>query len=409
MHDPELVHFAAFGLRFPFVPGREGYATAHDCRLHFAVFGTGHPVVLLHGGMGNASNWANQIQALVEAGHQAVVLDTRAHGQSTSGTRPLSYRLFAEDVVCLMDHLGLKRATLVGWSDGACTALELARTRPERVSGVVFFACNVDPSGTLEFRMSETIRNCLTRHRLDFENLSPTLERFEDLQPKLDPMQRNEPNYTLEDLRNIFVPVVVLQGTQDEFIKLEHARTLARSLGSARLELLDGLGHFAPIQDPDTFNDAMLRSLEWFTGIPLPEHRPAQPFRQTFFHGTKADLRTGDLLSVGHGSNYAQLERLSHIYMAATLDAAMWGAELAKGTGRERIYLVEPTGEIEDDPNVTDKKFPGNPTLSYRSRFPLRIVGEVMNWTGHPPEQVQAMKDGLARLRAQGADIIIDD
>lgn len=136
---------------------------------------------------------------------------------------------------------------------------------------------------------------------------------------------------------------------------------------------------------------------------------PAQPFRQTFFHGTKADLRTGDLLSVGHGSNYAQLERLSHIYMAATLDAAMWGAELAKGTGRERIYLVEPTGEIEDDPNVTDKKFPGNPTLSYRSRFPLRIVGEVMNWTGHPPEQVQAMKDGLARLRAQGADLIIDD
>jgi len=139
-----------------------------------------------------------------------------------------------------------------------------------------------------------------------------------------------------------------------------------------------------------------------------PRPSSPSPFSQTFYHGTKADLALGDLLSVGFDSNYAQLSRLRHIYLSATLDAALWGAELAKGPGRERIYLVEPTGPIEDDPNLTDKKFPGNPTMSYRSTSPLRIVGEVTVWQGHSPEQVQAMRDGLAKLREQGADIIID-
>ena len=139
----------------------------------------------------------------------------------------------------------------------------------------------------------------------------------------------------------------------------------------------------------------------------IPER--ARPFCQTFLHGTKADLKPGDFLEVGFDSNYAQRKTLSHIYLTATLDAAMWGAELAKGSGRERIYLVEPTGPIEDDPNVTDKKFPGNPTLSYRSKAPLRVVGEVVAWQGHSSDQIQAMKDGLAKLREQGADIIIDE
>jgi rifampin ADP-ribosylating transferase len=134
----------------------------------------------------------------------------------------------------------------------------------------------------------------------------------------------------------------------------------------------------------------------------------ARPFRQTFFHGTKADLKRGDFLETGFDSNYAQRKTLRHIYLTATLDAAIWGAELAQGTSRERIYLVEPTGPIEDDPNVTDKKFPGNPTLSYRSKSPLRIIGEVVGWQGHAAEQIQAMRDGLARLREMGADIIID-
>ena len=126
-----------------------------------------------------------------------------------------------------------------------------------------------------------------------------------------------------------------------------------------------------------------------------------------FYHGTRADLKAGDLLAPGFASNY-QAQALSWIYFSGALESAIWGCELARGEGRERIYIVEPTGAFEDDPNLTDKKFPGNPTKSYRSRAPLRIVGEVETWKSHSPEQLQAMKDGLARLEAEGGMEIID-
>ena len=126
-----------------------------------------------------------------------------------------------------------------------------------------------------------------------------------------------------------------------------------------------------------------------------------------FYHGTKADLVVGDLIRPGFGSNFADRE-LRHIYFSATLDAATWGAELARGEGRGRIYIVEPTGAFEDDPNLTDKKFPGNITASYRSLDPLRIIGEVEDWIGHPPEAMQAMRDGLQRLQEQGEATIED-
>ena len=131
------------------------------------------------------------------------------------------------------------------------------------------------------------------------------------------------------------------------------------------------------------------------------------PEGQIFYHGTKADLAVGDLISPGFGSNFAD-RQLAHIYFTATLEAATWGAELAKGDGRGRIYIVEPTGPFEDDPNLTDKKFPGNVTASYRSHEPLRITGEVEDWVGHTPEQLQEMRDGLQRLKEQGADVIYD-
>jgi hypothetical protein len=132
----------------------------------------------------------------------------------------------------------------------------------------------------------------------------------------------------------------------------------------------------------------------------------ASMFSQSFFHGTRADLNPGDLIVVGHQSNFTDAKPLSWVYFAGTLDAAIWGAELAAGSGRERLYVVEPTGPIVDDPNLTDKKFPGNPTLSYRSRDPLRVIAEVTKWQGHPPERLQQMKENVARLKARGADIL---
>ena len=132
------------------------------------------------------------------------------------------------------------------------------------------------------------------------------------------------------------------------------------------------------------------------------------PFAQTFFHGTKADLKIGDAIEIGINSNYGQLKIAKYIYLTATLDAAIWGAELALGESHERIYLVEPIGPIEDDPNLTDKKFPGNPTMSYRSKHPFKVVGEVTIWNGHAPEKVKAMQEALAKLKEQGIEAIED-
>lgn len=132
----------------------------------------------------------------------------------------------------------------------------------------------------------------------------------------------------------------------------------------------------------------------------------AKMFVRQYFHGTRADLEPGDLIAVGYQSNFTDVAPLSWVYFTGTLDAAIWGAELAAGEGRQRIFVVEPTGAFEDDPNLTDKKFPGNPTLSYRSKHPLRIVAEVTNWQGHSSERIEQMKEGLARLRAEGAEII---
>jgi len=134
----------------------------------------------------------------------------------------------------------------------------------------------------------------------------------------------------------------------------------------------------------------------------------ATVFSQAFLHGTRADLRPGELLVTGHGSNFRSDRPLSWVYFTATLDAAIWGAELAAGDAPGRIYLVEPSGPFVDDPNVTDKRFPGNPTLAYRSRDPLRILAEVVGWQGHSPEIVKQRKEGLARMRDQGEDLISD-
>ena len=136
--------------------------------------------------------------------------------------------------------------------------------------------------------------------------------------------------------------------------------------------------------------------------------KPEDHVDTTFYHGTKADLKPGSLIGPGFNSNYGSKKNAKYVYFAATLDAAIWGAELALGEGRERIYIVEPTGDFDDDPNLTDKKFPGNPTKSYRSAQPVKVMGEVPSWTGHAPEQLKAMKDHLEKLKEAGIEAIED-
>ncbi|AWI26782.1 NAD(+)--rifampin ADP-ribosyltransferase [Flavobacterium pallidum] len=131
------------------------------------------------------------------------------------------------------------------------------------------------------------------------------------------------------------------------------------------------------------------------------------PFTQTYFHGTKANLKIGDFIGTGFTSNYEN-RKLRHVYVTSTLNTASLGAELATGDAPPRIYVVEPTGEIEDDPNVTDKKFPGNPTMSYRSEHPFKVIGEVILWQGRSSGEIKAIRDGLEKLRQLGKNIILD-
>ena len=138
-----------------------------------------------------------------------------------------------------------------------------------------------------------------------------------------------------------------------------------------------------------------------------PTPSPADDFG-AFYHGTKADLKPGDLLEPGYRSNFGEQRAANYVYLTATLDAATWGAELAVGEGPGRIYRVEPTGPIEDDPNLTDKKFPGNPTRSYRTQLPLRVVGEIMDWEPHSPEVLRAMRNHLEELERLGIEAIDD-
>jgi len=130
--------------------------------------------------------------------------------------------------------------------------------------------------------------------------------------------------------------------------------------------------------------------------------------QERYYHGTRADLKPEDLIEPGFNSNFGSRKEANHVYLTATVDAAVWGAELAIGEGPSRIYIVEPTGPIEDDPNLTDKKFPGNPTKSYRSRDPLLVMGELTSWEGHAPDVLQAMKDNLERIKQLGIEAIDD-
>jgi pimeloyl-ACP methyl ester carboxylesterase len=258
-YDDELRKFEIDGAT-PLPPAEDlGYIENDGAHIWYSTYGSGSPVILLHGGLGHSGNWGYQVPAVVASGHRAVLMDSRGHGRSTCDQRPVSYELMASDVLALMDALHLKTAALVGWSDGACTALILAAKNPSRIAGVFFFACNMDPSGVKPFEATPTLDRCFTRHAKDYAQLSATPERFKDFVEEVSLMQRTQPNYSANDLANITVPVSIVQSEHDEFIKREHAEYLARTIPDAEFVLLNEVSHFAPLQRPDLFNAAMLK------------------------------------------------------------------------------------------------------------------------------------------------------
>jgi pimeloyl-ACP methyl ester carboxylesterase len=189
------------------------------------------------------------------------VIDSRGHGRSTRDERPYSYELMASDLLAVMDALKIDKAALVGWSDGSCTALTLAARAPERAAGVLFFACNMDPSGTKEVEFTPILQRCVSRHRKDYEELSPTPGQFDIFSDAVAQMQSTQPNWTAQDLAHVQVPVTVVQSQFDEFIKQEHAEYLAENIPGAEFVFLEGVSHFAPLQRPEVFNKVVLEYL----------------------------------------------------------------------------------------------------------------------------------------------------
>jgi pimeloyl-ACP methyl ester carboxylesterase len=260
-HDDELIKFEVEGaLPLP-AANEQGYVEHDGARIWYATFGSGSPIILLHGGLGHSGNWGYQVPALIDSGYRAIVLDSRGHGRSTRDDRPYSYELMASDVIAVMDRLQVEKAALVGWSDGACIALVLASQAPERVAGVFYFACNMDPSGTKEVEFTPALKRCFSRHVKDYQQLSSTPDQFDQFSEAVGLMQKTQPNFSEEDLAQIGVPVVVVQSEFDEFIKQEHAEYLARTIPRSEFVFLPGVSHFAPLQRPELFNAALLAFL----------------------------------------------------------------------------------------------------------------------------------------------------
>lgn len=261
-YDDDLIRFEAEGAAPLPDADLQGYLEHDGARIWYAVYGTGMPVILLHGGLGHSGNWGYQVPTLVRNGYRAVLIDSRGHGRSTRDERPYTYELMASDVLVVLDTLQIKDAAFVGWSDGAVIALILAKQTPARVAGVFYFACNMDPNGTKKFELTPIIQRCISRHVKDYAELSLTPDQFDELSEAVGLMQRTQPNYSAEQLAQIRVPVAIVHSEHDEFIKREHAEYLARTIPNAEFIFLPDVSHFAPLQRPEQFNAVLLAFLE---------------------------------------------------------------------------------------------------------------------------------------------------
>ncbi|KAK9366109.1 Alpha/Beta hydrolase protein [Lipomyces kononenkoae] len=259
--DDDLTRFEAEGSAPLPVANDQGYVQCDGARIWYATYGSGLPVILLHGGLGHSGNWGYQVAALVKRGYLAVVVDSRGHGRSTRDERPFTYELMAADVLTVMNFLQIEQAAFVGWSDGAVIAMIVGIKAPERVFGVFFFGCNMDPSGTKEVEFTPVMKRCFERHARDYAQLSFTPEQFDEFVEAVSEMMRTEPNYTAEELEDICVPVAIVQSEHDEFIKPEHAEYLAATIPNAEYIKLFGVSHFAPLQRPEKFNSVILEFL----------------------------------------------------------------------------------------------------------------------------------------------------
>ncbi|CAB3752724.1 alpha/beta fold hydrolase [Paraburkholderia solisilvae] len=245
----------------PVAGEKAGVADVNGIRLHYATIGHGSPVILLHGGLSNSDYFGNQVRALVKR-HEVVLVDSRGHGRSTRDAHPFGYDLMADDVVALMDKLHLQKADVVGWSDGAIIALDLAMRHPERVGKIVAFGANTKTDGVIEgVEKNPTFAAFIKRAGDEYRRLSPTPNEYDAFVEQISHMWASQPNWTDDQLKQIRSPVLVLDGDHDEAIRRSHTEYIAATIPNAGLMILPNTSHFAFLQDPDAFNFAILHFL----------------------------------------------------------------------------------------------------------------------------------------------------
>jgi pimeloyl-ACP methyl ester carboxylesterase len=244
---------------------RSGLAAVSGIKIWYAIFGHGQPVIMLHGGLANANYWGNQVRAL-DKRYQVIVMDSRGHGRSSRNEQPYGYDLMASDVLGLMDYLKIKKAAIVGWSDGAIIGLDIAMHHPERVSKLFAFAANSDPSGVADITKSPVFNSFIARAGDEYKSLSPTPTQYTDFVNQITKMWETQPHWTDADLAKIQVPTWIVDGDHDEAIKRENTEFMAAHIEGAGLLIQPEVSHFSFLQDPRQFTDDVLHFLEHVPG-----------------------------------------------------------------------------------------------------------------------------------------------
>ena len=240
---------------------RSGYAPVNRIKIWFAVFGSGPPIILLHGGLANSNYWGNLVPALIKK-YRVVVMDSRGHGRSTRDDQPFGYELMSSDVIGLMDYLDIREAAIVGWSDGAILGLEIAIHHPERLTKLFAFAANSDPSGVRDIAKSAVFNAYIARAETEYRLLSPTPDQYQPFLQQIGKMWETQPNITPEQLRGITVPTWIVDGDRDEAIKRENTELMASEIPDSGLLLQPEVSHFSFLQDPEQFDNDVLHFME---------------------------------------------------------------------------------------------------------------------------------------------------